>query len=265
MLGAIIGDLAGSIYEFEQMQNTHPVIIDNIIEKDSFFSDDTILTIAILDAIVTKKDYGEKLKEYGKKYEKYLPDSKPYFPTIFSPGFSKWINGDYVGNSMGNGAMMRVSPVGYLFNSEEEILENAKLATIPSHNHEFAIKCAQIVSLIIFYFRQGYSKENVINKLKLKIQKPNITKFNYTCEDTLDVCLYSLFNSSSFDDSIKLAVSFGGDTDTNVCIVGSMAEALYGIEDELIVQALNKLPKEFIEVLKKVYTNIDFNKSKLSQ
>ena len=263
MLGAIIGDLAGSIYEFDQIKNTHPVIIDNIIEKNAFFSDDTILTVAILDAIVSKIDYGQKLKEYGKKYEKYMPDSKPYFATIFSPGFSKWVNGDYVGNSMGNGAMMRVSSVGYLFNSEEDVLENAKLATIPSHNDEFAIHCAQIVSLIIFYFRQGYSKEYVINKLKLKIQKPNIYKFNYTCEDTLDVCLYSLFNSSCFEDSIKLAISFGGDTDTNACIVGSMAEALYGIDNELIEIALSKLPKEFVEILKKVYPKLDFNKNKL--
>lgn len=83
MLGAIIGDLAGSIYEFDQIKNTHPVIIDNIIENNAFFSDDTILTVAILDAIVSKIDYGQKLKEYGKKYEKYMPDSKPYFATIF--------------------------------------------------------------------------------------------------------------------------------------------------------------------------------------
>ena len=166
---------------------------------------------------------------------------------------------------MGNGAMMRVSPVGYLFNSEEEILENAKLATIPSHNDEYAVRCAQIVSLIIFYFRQGYSKESVIDKLKLKIQKPNITKFNYTCEDTLDVCLYSLFNSSSFEESIKLAISFGGDTDTNACIVGSMAEALYGIDNELILKALNKLPKEFVEMLKKAYPNIDFKNCELNK
>lgn len=259
MLGAIIGDLAGSIYEFEQIKNTHPVVINNIIEKDAFFSDDTILTIAILDSIVSKKDYALKLKEYGKKYESYLPNYKPYFSTSFSPGFMKWVDGDFVGSSMGNGAMMRVSPVGYLFDSKEEILENARLATIPSHNNEFAIYCSQIISLIIFYFRKGYTKEQVIGELNLKIQKPNIDKFNYTCEDTLGVCLYSLFNSSSFEDSIKLAISFGGDTDTNACIVGSMAEALYGIDADLVEMALNKLPKEFIELLKRVYPNINFN------
>ena len=151
MFGAIIGDLAGSIYEFEQIKSVHSVDINNLIEKESFFSDDTILTIAILDAILSKEDYGDKLKEYGRKYEKYKPNYKPYFATTFSPGFSKWVNGDYIGTSSGNGAMMRVGPVGYLFNSEKDVLENARLATIPSHNDETAIKYAQTVALIIFY------------------------------------------------------------------------------------------------------------------
>lgn len=228
MFGAIIGDLAGSIYEFEQIQQTHTINVNNIIEKDAFFSDDTILTIAILDAILSKQEYEYKLKEYGKKYEGYIPNHEPYFSTIFSPGFTKWLNGNYVGTSKGNGAMMRVSPIGYLFNSEKEVLENARLATIPSHNDEYAIRCAQTVAIIIFYFRQGYSKEDVIQKLNLEIRKPIIKKFNYTCEDTIDLCLYSLFNSNSFDESIRLAISFGGDTDTNACIVDSMVKHCMG-------------------------------------
>ena len=256
MFGAVIGDLAGSIYEFDQVKKTRSVSVNNIIENDAFFSDDTILTIAILDAIVSKKDYGEKLREYGKKYEKYLPNHKPYFSTTFSPGFTKWVNGDYTGTSQGNGAMMRVSPVGYLFDNEKDVLENARLATIPSHNDEIAVKSAQMVALIIFYFRKGYSKEDVIKKMNLEIKEPNITKFNYTCEDTLDVCLYSLFHSNSFNDSIKQVIAFGGDTDTNACIVASMAEALYGIDKSLVEEAVEKLPEEFVNVLDTGYRNI---------
>ena len=263
MLGAIIGDLAGSIYEYEQIKNSQPVFINKIIEDNSFYSDDSILTIAILDAILTNASYEVKLKEYGKKYENYLPLYTPYFKTTFSPGFSKWVNGDYVGTSMGNGAMMRVSPVGYLFNSEEEVLENAYLATIPSHNDEIAIKYAQMVALIIFYFRKGYSKDEVIKKMNLKISKPVITSFNYTCKDTLDVCLYSLFNSNSFKESIELTLSFGGDTDTNACIVGSMAEAMFGINEELKQKAISKLPKEFISIMTKAYSQMDNNEINL--
>ena len=211
----------------------------------------------MLDAILSKKDYGEKLKEYGKKYEQYKPNHKPYFATTFSPGFSKWVNGDYIGTSSGNGAMMRIGPVGYLFDSEKDVLENARLATIPSHNDEVAIKCAQTVALIIFYFRKGYFKQEVIKKMNLEIKEPIINKFNYTCEDTLDVCLYSLFNSNSFSESIKLAISFGGDTDTNACIVGSMAEAIYGIDEKLVQRACLKLPEEFIEILDKAYHNVN--------
>ena len=256
MFGAIIGDLAGSIYEFEQVKKAHSVEMQSILENDSFFSDDTILTIAILDAILSKQGYEKKLKEYGKKYERYLPNHTPYFKTTFSPRFTKWVNGDYVGTSQGNGAMMRVSPIGYLFDNEKDVLENARLATIPSHNDETAIKCAQMVALIIFYFRKGCSKDEIIKKMNLEIKEPNISKFNYTCEDTIDVCLYSLFNSTSFEDSLRFAISFGGDTDTNACIVGSMAEALYGIDKSLVDKAISKLPNEFVSVLEKGYQNI---------
>ena len=256
MLGAIIGDLAGSVYEYDQIKKAHEIKIEKIIEDNAFFSDDSILTMAILDAILSNKDYGGKLKEYAKKYEKYLPDCKPYFNTVFSPGFSKWANGDYIGNSMGNGAMMRVSPVGYLFDSKEEVLENARLATIPSHNDEVSIKCAQTIALIIYYFKKGYSKNKVIEMMNLTIKKPVIDKFNYTCKDTIDLCLYSIFTSNSFKESIQIAISFGGDTDTNACIVASVCEALYGIDDDLIKLALEKLPKEFISLLKRVYKNL---------
>jgi len=158
--------------------------------------------------------------------------------------------------SCGNGAMMRISPVGYLFNTEEDVVKNARLATMPSHNSEEALSSAKTIALIIFYARKGFSKQQIIDKLCLKIQKPNIDTFNYTCSSTIDVCLYSFFNSNNFEDSLKLAISFGGDTDTNACIVGSMAEAMYGINEELKQRVLTKLPKEFIKILNKSYEQI---------
>lgn len=256
MLGAIIGDLAGSIYEFEQVKNCREIKINNIIEDNSFFSDDTILTIAIADAALNNVDYKTKLKEYAVKYNSNLPKNIPYFKTMFSPNFIKWAKSDYQGESSGNGAMMRISPIGFLFNTEKEVIKNSYLATIPSHNTEEAIKCATIVALIIFYARQGFLKQEIINKLNLKIKKPNIEKFNYTCANTIDVCLYSLFKANNFEDSLKLAISFGGDTDTNACIVGSMAEALFGIDEELKNKALTKLPTEFKKLIKDFYNRV---------
>lgn len=262
MYGAIIGDLAGSIYEYGQIKQVSPVQIDNVIEQESFVSDDSILTMAIADAILNKKDYGESLREWAKKYIDHLPDHEPYFKTIFSPGFTNWVLGDYQGSSSGNGAMMRVSPVGYLFDTEEDVIKNARLATIPSHNSEDAVIAATLVSLIIFHARNGMKKEDIIKKLGIEIREPQIEKFNFTCADTVDVCLYSLFNSNSFEESIRLAISFGGDTDTNACIVGSMAEAMYGIPEKLKEDMMPHLPLDFLSVLAD-YENHKRNKAEV--
>ena len=251
MLGAIIGDLAGSIYEYDQVQKTKPIKIKNLIEDNAFFSDDTILTIAVADAILSNTDYESKLKEYGLKYEIYTPDFQPYFSHPFSPGFIKWIHDNKEGKSTGNGAMMRVSPVGFLFDSVEDVIKNARLSVTPSHSSPSSIQHATTIALIIYYARQGLSKNDIINKLNLKIKKPKITHFNLTCEDTIDLCLYSIFTSNSFKESIAIAISFGGDTDTNACIVGSMAEAFYGITEDIKKQALEKLPQGFVKILKK--------------
>lgn len=253
MLGAIIGDLAGSIYEYDQIKGAKPVKINNIIEKDAFYSDDTILTMAITDAILNNVDYETKLKEYAKKFGNTLPKHTPYFKTMFSPSFTKWANDNINGQSCGNGAMMRISPIGFLFNTEEEVIKQAKLATIPSHNSTEAIECAKIIALIIFYSKKGLSKQEIIKKMNISYKKPKLTTFNYTCSQTIDLCLYSFFNANSFEDCIKLAISFGGDTDTNACIVASMAEAFYGIGENLKKQALAKLPKEFVELIQRAY------------
>lgn len=252
MYGAIIGDLAGSVYEFEQVKKVQSIKIDNIIEDNSFYSDDTILTIAILDAIKNDQDYERYLKYYINKYSNYKPNVKPYFEHPFSPGTMKWAKESCQGVSSGNGAMMRISPVGYLFDSEEEVIQNAKLATIPSHNTDEAIECATIIALIIYYARNGLSKEEIFKKLHLTVKYKPFEKFNYTCSETIDNCLYALYISNDFSESIKNTLLMGGDTDTNACIVGSMAEALYGIDDSLKKQMEDKIPKEFVRILHKV-------------
>lgn len=257
MYGAIIGDLAGSIYEYDQIKEVKEVKINNLIEEDSFYSDDTVLTIAILDACLTDKDFEKHLREYVLKYAYELPLFKPYFKCLFSPGTLKWANGLKEGNSTGNGAMMRISPIGYLFDNEEDVIKYARLATIPSHNSKEAVDSSTLIALIIFYFRQGLTKEEVFNKLNIVPTYKPFEKFNMTCSDTINNCLYALYNSDSFEDAIRKVIFMGGDTDTNACIVGSIAESLYGISDELKEKALKKLPEEFVKVLNK--TKILFN------
>lgn len=253
MYGAIIGDLTGSIYEYDQIKNVKEVKINNLIEDNSFYSDDTILTVAVMDAMLNNKDFNYYLKKYAKEYMNYKPNISPYFKTTFSPGFCKWVNGDYEGNSIGNGAMMRISPVGYLSNSIQEVINYSKLATIPSHNSKEAIEYATKIALIIYLARKGCSKEEIINRLNLKYNYIPFKEFNYTCSSTIDNCLYALFTSNSFEESIRKVISYGGDTDTNACIVGSMAEVLYGIDNNLLDLANEKIPKNFVKVLEKGY------------
>lgn len=252
MYGAIIGDLAGSIYEYGQIKNISEVKINKLIEDNSFFSDDSILTIAILDAILNKGDYSSYIREYINKYSDYKPDFSPYFKSPFSPGMMKWARKDSATKSCGNGAMMRISPVGYMFDTESDVISNAYLATIPTHDSYEAIYSARVIALMIFYFRNGLSKDEVYNKLNLDISYKPFTKFNTTCSETLGNCLYAIYNSNSFYDSISKVISMGGDTDTNACIVGSVCEAIYGIDDDLKELVYEKLDDDLGKVLRKV-------------
>jgi len=251
MYGAIIGDLAGSIYEYNQLKHVHSIRMENIIDDKAFYSDDTILTLAVLDAIIDNKDYNYYLRKYIGEYKGYRPDFSPYFKSAFSPNLIKWSESDVIGTSHGNGAMMRISPVGYMFDNEDDVINNSRLATIPSHNSKSSIDSATTIALIIFYLRKGLTKEQVFKKLNLKVNYIPFTKFNYTCEETINNCLYAFYNSYSFEDSIRNTLLMGGDTDTNCAIVGSMAEAEYGIDERLIEKVNERIPKEFVRVLEK--------------
>ncbi|MGM9875173.1 MAG: ADP-ribosylglycohydrolase family protein [Bacilli bacterium] len=256
MLGAIYGDKAGSIYEFDQLNEIKSIRPDVLIQTNSFYSDDTIETIAIIDAIINNKDYEETLREYILRNIEYRPNFSPYFKTSFSPGTIKWAKGEKNNNSIGNGAMMRISPVGYLFEREQEVIENARLVTITSHNSKEAIESATIIALMIYYFKNGLQKDEVYRKLNLLVKYEPFKKFNTTCNETLNNCLYALYYSTSFEDAIRNTLLMGGDTDTNCCIVGSIAETMYGMNDQQRIQAISGLPNEYIKIIKKAYKYI---------
>lgn len=149
--------------------------------------------------------------------------------------------------------MMRIAPVGYLFNDLDTVREESKKATVPSHNNSDSIKCARLVSSIIYLARSGYSKEEIIELLDLDISFKPFSKFNYTCSDTIGNCLYALFTTDSFESALREVISYGGDTDTNACIVGGMAEAFYGVDQLLVDKAKEKVPEKFVKVLEKAY------------
>ena len=250
MLGAIYGDIVGSIYEYDQFKEIKEVNPKQLILPDSFYSDDTIETVAVIDAILNSKNYEKTLKQYILENLSYKPDFSPCFKNPFSPNIIKWAKGLTVGNSNGNGAMMRISPVGYLFDNEDEVKENAYLVTATSHNSSEAIESATIIALMIYYFRNGMSKEETYSKLKLPVIYQPFLKFNTTCKETLNNCLYAIYNSKSFEDAVRRILLMGGDTDTNCCIVGAVAESLYGIDDRQKDDVIEKLPLES-KVLKK--------------
>lgn len=253
MLGGIYGDKVGSIYEFAQLKEIKSINPDKLITSESFYSDDTIEIIAVLDAIINKKHFDENLREYILKYEDYRPNYKPYFKTSFSPETIKWAKGIGKNNSIGNGAMMRISPIGFLFDSEQDVEENSRLATIPTHNSKEAIECATIIAKLIYYFRNGISKYDAYRLLSLNPKYIPFTKFNMTCYETLNNCLYAIYIAKSFEEALRVTLLMGGDTDTNCCIVGSVCEALYGMNETQKAESYANLPNEFVKVLKRVY------------
>lgn len=259
MLGAIGGDMAGSKWEFPQLSGVRPVVVDGLWDDDSFYSDDTILTMAILEAILHSLPYEETLRKYGEEYRNYTPKFSPHFEKAFSPGFERWLDGKAEGTSAGNGAMMRISPVGYLFDNEEEVRYQARLATMPSHNSDEALRCAEMVALIILWARQGVAKEEImerVNKAGFSFDYVPFAKFNTTCCETIGNCLSALFGSDDFEGSIKTILSYGGDTDTNACIVGSMAEALYGMPSEFKQEVMRRLPEGFQDLITRGYAQV---------
>lgn len=263
MYGAIYGDLVGSLYEYQEyLHHNKEAMIkasqkDQLISEESFISDDTILTIAILEAVKNDYCYEETIRKYILDNSEKLGRDN-YFDYLFSPNMIKWAKGERPGTSIGNGALMRISPIPNLKDSfilmNNEVME----ATNVTHNSNQARAAALCVANIIYLAKEGYDK----NRIKKIIDNYFCYKydfflsdlrdnmhFNTTCDSTLPLCLYSLFNTNNFDDAIRLTLSLGGDTDTNCCIVGSMAEAIYGISEDVKREVEGKLPEQYKRIL----------------
>ena len=251
MLGAIIGDIAGSTYEFHNARNPD----FELFPEESFFTDDSILTVAIADAILSKRPYGECIREYGLRY----PDAG------YGNKFRNWLmQDDYKPYySFGNGSAMRVSPAGWAFNTLEMVMEEAEKTAFPTHNHPEGIKGAQAVAAAIFLARTGSSKEDIkksieihtgydlsrsFDEIRLKY------RYNEICQQTVPESITCFLESLDFEDALRKAIWLGGDSDTIACIAGSIAEAFYGeIPSTMVQLAENTLDDNLLSVVKEFY------------
>ena len=274
MLGAIIGDIAGSKYEFN---NTFDYDFE-MFGGGCDFTDDTICTVAVADAILNGRSYQESLLDWCRRY----PSPKG----AYGGRFAGWIRSldPQPYNSFGNGSAMRVSPVAWLFDDLSQVLEEAEKTALPTHNHPEGIKGAKAVAHAIWHFRKSRfseeSKDSENEETKgLKNENAKASKdenetiqgfmsiarsyyedfdtrvypkgkFDETCMDAVPLSFYLLSQASSFEDAIRLAISHGGDSDTIGAIVGSIAEARFGIPQEMKEKALSYLPDDMKDIWK---------------
>ena len=281
--GAVIGDISGSLLEIKEMRNKTPNAVERkkilderipLLHNELFFTDDTILTCAVCDALLHDKNYSKYIKLYGKRE---IDSIKKGERNKFGKFFTEWCNGADFCTSYGNGCAMRISPVGFWAGNEKELEENVLKATICTHNHPDSIKCAMATAKAIFLGKNNASKreikdeiENFLN-IKLDFNLDYLRK-NYTFTakaiDSVPQALYCFLEANDFEQSLRLALSIGGDTDTNAAIAGSVAGAFYGIEDNLVEKAKKYLTNDYLNVLNEFnekisQKNIIFNKEEL--
>ena len=251
MLGAIAGDILGSIHEF------HPIKTKNfdLLNSECVFTDDTVMTAAVADSLMNKIPYVESLQMWGRKYPR----------AGYGGWFSKWIDSDFPKpyNSFGNGSAMRCSSVGWLFEDEGSVLEEAKKSAEITHNHPEGIKGAQAVALGVMLCRQGSTKLEIQEKLEDLFdydlsQTMEQVKFNYsfdvTCQGSVPQAITAFLESEDFEDAIKNAISLGGDADTQACIAGALAEAFYmNIPDQIKEFVLTRITPDILDVLHQLH------------
>lgn len=257
MIGAIAGDVIGSVYEFNNIRSTEFPLFNS----HSRFTDDTVLTIAVADSLLGNGDFVTSLKKYGRKYPR----------AGYGGHFYKWLFSDDTNpyNSLGNGSAMRVSPVGFAFNTLEEVLSMARKSAEVTHNHPEGIKGAEAVAATIFFARRGDSKtairEEISQRFCYNLERPlneirTSNFFNETCPGTVPEAIIAFLESSSFEDAIRLAISIGGDSDTIACITGSIAHAFYGsVPSNIVLEIRSRLPDEFLDVIDKFDEKFGFS------
>lgn len=262
ILGAIVGDVVGSKFEFNNFRSKNFKIPSSKEDKKQGydFTDDTIMTVAVCDILIHNKDVVKTFQEYGLKY-----------PSSYGCSFSQWLRNKnpLPYNSFGNGSAMRISPVGWFANSEEDVRKLSKKITQVTHNHPEGLKGAEVTAMCVYYARKGKSKDFIKKYVEqyynldfdYEVLKKNYY-FNETCQNTVPQAIYCFLISNNFEDCVRTSVSIGGDTDTLAAISCSIASAYYSkLNDETVSKISlniydNFLPKEFKSILKEFFEKV---------
>lgn len=248
LFGAIAGDMIG--FRFEWNKCTDPNF--TLFTRNPHFTDDTVLTVAVASAVLNQRGYGEAIVEYARKYPK----------AGYGSFFRRWLADDGAEpyNSFGNGSAMRVSPVAWAFNTEEEVLREAERSAAVTHDHPEGIKGAQSVALAIYLARTGADSDQIRTEIE--------TRFGYNLSRTLDEIrpsykwdstspgsvpesIIAFLESADFESAVRNAILLGGDADTMAAIAGSIAEAYYGVPEEIVVEVRKRLPADLLDVVEK--------------
>lgn len=248
MIGSIIGDIAGSIYEFNNLKTKD----FELLSAHGCITDDSILTVATADWLLHGGDSGMYYSDWG--------NANPFPRGGYGMDFKNWlVRGERSGvrtpyGSCGNGSAMRVGPVGWAFNTADEVLAAARASAECTHNHPEGIKGAQAISLSFLMARQGRDKEEIRSLIEARFSYDlhftcdsirDTYDWGATCQDTVPQAIVAFLDGTDFEDSIRNAISIGGDSDTIGCITGSIAEAYYGIPEEIYNKGMGYLPDSF--------------------
>ena len=255
MIAAIAGDIIGSVHERANLKRMN----FELFQKNSRFTDDTVMTLAVADCLLHGKPYAQTLRAYGNEY----------WDRGYGGMFRRWLKEERMGpyNSFGNGSGMRVSPVGWAFHKVNEVLDEAKRSAEVTHSHPEGIKGAQAVAAAVFLARKGKSKKEI----KAYIQKQfaydlgrsaeQIRKhytFDVTCQGSIPEAIICFLDSRDTEHAIRLAISLGGDADTQACMAGAIAEAFYKEVPEVLVEKVRSLlPPELWKIVETFYQRYD--------
>ncbi len=246
MIGAIAGDIIGSVYE------ANPIKTKDfpLFHPRCRFTDDTVLTVAVAEVILNGRSYKQAVHEIGRRYPR----------AGYGGTFINWLYEDdpQPYNSWGNGSAMRVSPVGWAFATEYEVLSEARKSAEISHNHPEGIKGAQAAALAVFLARTGHAKEEIRKEISRRFGynlqrtvdniRPTYT-FDVSCQGTVPESIIAFLDGTSYEDTIRNAVSLGGDSDTLACIAGGIAEAYYGdVPDGIRAKVRSLLPPDLLAI-----------------
>ena len=247
MLGTIAGDVIGSPYEVDRIKHTDFPLFSTW----SRFTDDSVLTIATAHALLTGQPYADAYYDFGNRYPNAgyggtfrrwlsLPDRKPY-------------------NSFGNGSAMRVGPVGLAMRTADEVLAEAVRSAAVTHDHTEGIRGAQAVALATFLARTGHTKDEIRQEIEgqlgydLSRTLGDIRPYyenDVTCQGSVPEAIIAFLESDGVESAIRLAISLGGDADTQAAIAGGIAEAFYGgVPEPIAAEVLSRLPQEFRDVM----------------